>query len=68
MNDNVVNLRQVRKQKARALKAARADENRRKFGRSKADKQRDGDERDRAARHLDGHELQRDRDTPSRDE
>ena len=68
MSDNVVNLRQVRKQRARAAKAARADENRRKFGRSKAEKRRDAGATDRANRHVDGHKLERGDDDPASDE
>ena len=41
MNDKPVNLNRVRKDKARAQKRARADENAAKFGRSKAEKARD---------------------------
>lgn len=68
MGDNVINLRQARKQRARAAKAARADENRHKFGRSKADKQREAGEQDRAARHVEGHKLPRGDDCPADNE
>ncbi|WP_372885676.1 DUF4169 family protein [Shimia sp.] len=50
-----VNLNRFRKQKARAEKQARADQNAVKFGRSKAEKTRDRAQADKAARHLDGH-------------
>lgn len=53
-----VNLNQFRKQKARAEKKARADENAVKFGRSKADKQLDRARADKAGRDLDGHEVE----------
>ena len=49
-----VNLNRFRKNKARAGKKARADENAVKYGRSKADKTRDRAEAERAAQHLDG--------------
>ena len=52
---NVTNLNRFRKQKTRAEKKARADENVVKFGRSKATKQADKAKADRAARLLDGH-------------
>lgn len=50
-----VNLNRFRKQKARAEKKARADENAVKFGRSKPEKQRDKTQAEKAARHIDGH-------------
>ena len=50
-----VNLTRVRKQKARAEKKARADENAVKHGRSKAAKARDDAQARRAARALDAH-------------
>ncbi len=40
----IVNLRQARKQKARADKAQQAAENRAKFGRTKGEKSRDATE------------------------
>lgn len=49
-----VNLNRFRKQKARAEKKARADENTVKFGRNKIEKARDRAEADKAARDLDG--------------
>lgn len=51
----VVNLRIARKRKARTEKAAEADANRLKHGRSKAERQQARDEAERAALHLDGH-------------
>ncbi|MEM6594037.1 MAG: DUF4169 family protein [Pseudomonadota bacterium] len=53
-----VNLNQFRKEKARAAKKARADENAVKFGRTKAQKLKEATEQDRAARKLDGHEKE----------
>ncbi|MGX9350364.1 DUF4169 family protein [Shimia sp. W99] len=50
-----VNLNRFRKQKARADKKARADENAVKFGRTKSEKQRDKAEADKATRHIDSH-------------
>ena len=52
-----VNLNRFRKDKARADKKARADENSVKFGRTKADKSRDKAENDRTTRRLDGHKA-----------
>lgn len=52
---DLVNLRQVRKRKARDEKSRQADHNRAVFGRRKADRDRQQAERDLAARRLDGH-------------
>lgn len=49
-----VNLNRFRKEKARAEKKARADENAVKFGRSKAQKQLDRAQAEKSARDLDG--------------
>jgi hypothetical protein len=51
----IINLRQARKQKARAEKEARADQNRIAFGRTKAEKELTKAERDMAQRRLDSH-------------
>lgn len=51
----VTNLNSFRKQKARAQKRARGDENAARFGRSKAEKQLDKARADKAARQLDAH-------------
>jgi hypothetical protein len=51
----IVNLRQARKQKARADKARAADENRATFGRSKAERERERQLARQAERHLDSH-------------
>jgi hypothetical protein len=56
---DVVNLRTVRKQKARDKKAQDADANRLKFGRNKAEKQRDARESARAEKVLDDHKIER---------
>jgi len=53
-----VNLNRFRKEKARAGKKARADENAVKFGRSKAEKDLDRARADKARRDLDGHERE----------
>lgn len=53
-----VNLNRFRKQKARAEKKARAEENAVKFGRSKAEKDLDRARADKARRDLDGHERE----------
>ncbi|MCW9044556.1 MAG: DUF4169 family protein [Pseudopelagicola sp.] len=50
-----VNLNRFRKQKARAAKKARADENVVKFSRSKATKIQEQSSRDKARRDLDNH-------------
>jgi hypothetical protein len=49
-----VNLNRFRKEKARAQKKARADQNAVKFGRTKAHKALDQAEADKATRDLDG--------------
>ncbi len=52
---DIINLRTVRKQKARADKAVAAEQNRRLHGRTKADKQLDAAEKARAERQIEGH-------------
>lgn len=52
-----VNLNRYRKDKARAKKKARADENAVKFGRSKAEKSLEKTRAEKAKRSLDGHEA-----------
>lgn len=54
-----VNLNRFRKQKARAEKKARADENAVKFGRTRAEKDLDKTKAEKAARDVDGHERER---------
>ena len=58
----IVNLRQARKDKARAEKEALAEANRQKFGRSKAEKALADAERDKAGRVLDAHRLDKPKD------
>ena len=55
-----VNLNRFRKQKARAEKKARADENAARFGRSKAEKALDATRRAKAERDLDAHSTRSD--------
>lgn len=52
---DIINLRQVRKNKARDDKAAVADANRVKFGRTKAEKKETAAVRALADKKLDGH-------------
>jgi Domain of unknown function (DUF4169) len=52
---DIVNLRQARKHKQRAAKAAAADQNRVLHGRPKAEKLRDREAAERAAAFLDSH-------------
>ena len=54
MTGNVVNLRSLRKNKARAEKKAQAQTNRRKFGRSKSEKDAAKSEAERNRRNLEG--------------
>jgi 3'-phosphoadenosine 5'-phosphosulfate sulfotransferase (PAPS reductase)/FAD synthetase len=51
---NIVNLRQVRKAKARVEKAQAAQENRARFGRTKAERLADAAEEQRRTAMLDG--------------
>jgi hypothetical protein len=51
----IINLRQARKQKARAEKEVRANENRIAFGRTKAEKNLSQAEQDLAKSRLDSH-------------
>ena len=61
----IVNLRQFRKQKARAEAEKTAEQNRASFGRTKAERELTDAERDKAARHVDGHRLDRDEPEPA---
>ena len=61
----IINLRQVRKQKARAEAEKTAEQNRMAFGRTKAERKLTEAERDKAARHIDGHKLDRDEPEPA---
>jgi len=55
MTGKPVNLNRFRKERARADKRARADENTVKFGRSKARRRLEESERGKALRDLDNH-------------
>lgn len=55
----IVNLRQARKQKARAGKDAEASENRVRFGRTKAEKQKASTEKTIAEKLMDAHKRDR---------
>lgn len=65
MTGDVVNLRQFRKRKDRADKAAKAEQNRALHGRTKGEKARDDTERARAEADLDSKQI--DRPAPSDD-
>ncbi|MET4127072.1 DUF4169 family protein [Roseovarius sp. MBR-6] len=60
MTDGPVNLNRVRKQRARAERQARADENAARFGRTKAQKKLEEAEADKARRTLDQHRREED--------
>lgn len=64
MAAEIVNLNKHRKAKARLDKAARADANAVKFGRSKSEKLRDQLISEKQNTHLDGHKRD-DRDDPT---
>jgi competence protein ComGC len=51
----IINLKSVRKQKARADKEAQAAQNRVLFGRTKAEKLKHAGEKSLADKHIDGH-------------
>ncbi|MFW8592915.1 DUF4169 family protein [Cribrihabitans neustonicus] len=53
-----VNLNRYRKEKARAAKKARADQNAVAFGRSKAEKELEKAKRSQETRRLDGHKRE----------
>lgn len=55
---NVTNLNKHRKQKARADRRAKGDENARRFGRSKPEKSLEKARADKARRDLDGHKKE----------
>ncbi|WP_333683629.1 DUF4169 family protein [Pontibaca methylaminivorans] len=54
----VVNLNRARKQRARAARKLRGDENAVRFGRTMSERALDHALQDRAARALDGHRLE----------
>jgi hypothetical protein len=51
----IINLKNVRKQKARAAKEVQAAQNRVLFGQTKAEKLRQASEKALADKHIDGH-------------
>jgi len=51
----IINLRSIRKTKARIESEAAAEANRLKFGRTKAEKLKDAAEKAKAEKHIDGH-------------
>jgi hypothetical protein len=55
----IINLRRARKAKERGEREASAQENRRRFGRTKAEKAKEAAEREKAARTLDDHRRDR---------
>ncbi|WP_305986196.1 DUF4169 family protein [Roseibium sp. MMSF_3544] len=57
MSAEIVNLRQVRKQKDRADKEKRAADNRLKFGRTKAERDAARRRREDLEKQVDGHRL-----------
>lgn len=57
MSAEIVNLRQARKQKTRKERERAAEDNRRKFGRTKAEKLTAKREREDLERRVDGHRL-----------
>lgn len=54
----IINLRTVRKQKARSEKDLAAEANRLKFGRTKAEKLKIESEKARADKHIEGHKRE----------
>lgn len=65
---NIINLRQVRKAKARDDKARMANENRARFGRTKAQRLADRAEETRKAGHLEGVRREAGFVTPSKED
>ncbi|MEQ8600350.1 MAG: DUF4169 family protein [Devosia sp.] len=54
----IINLRTARKNKIRTEKAATAEQNRAKFGRTKTEKLKEATEKSRAEQHIDGHKRE----------
>ncbi|MEL7529282.1 MAG: DUF4169 family protein [Pseudomonadota bacterium] len=57
MSAEIVNLRQVRKRKQHETKDKQAEDNRRKFGRTKAEREAARRRRDELEKKVDGHRL-----------
>ena len=55
---DIINLRNVRKQKARAEKETQAEQNRILFGRTKAERLKQTAEKAQADKHIDGHKRE----------
>ncbi|WP_082530906.1 DUF4169 family protein [Devosia sp. Root436] len=55
---DIINLRNVRKQKARAGKEAQAAQNRVLFGRTRAEKLKQAAEKAQADKHIEGHKKE----------
>ncbi len=51
----IINFNKARKKVAKADKEKRAEENRRKFGRTKAEKDAEAKKKEQATRHIEGH-------------
>jgi ribosomal protein S2 len=62
MAADIVNLRQVRKSRARVEKEKTAEANRRLHGMTKAERDKAADARDRLERHVEGHRRKTDGD------
>jgi hypothetical protein len=58
MTAEIINLRQVRKQREREAKDAEAAGNRARFGRTRAERERDEIGEEKTRQHLDGHRLE----------
>ena len=58
MSAEIINLRQVRKQRQKDKKAASADENRARHGLTKAERTRQDEEAEKRRRELEGHRLE----------
>lgn len=59
MSAEIINLRQVRKQKQRQDKEKSAEDNRRKYGRSKAEREAARRRRSDLESQVDGHKLEK---------
>ena len=55
---DIINLRQVRKDRDRQKKKAGADQNAARFGRSKSERRKEDAETAREAKTLDGHQIE----------
>ncbi|ASP33748.1 DUF4169 family protein [Labrenzia sp. VG12] len=60
MSAEIINLRMARKQKQRQDKHKAAEDNRRKYGRSKAEREAARKRREDLESHVDGHRLAQD--------